>query len=155
VLGLAEVPTRAAQVARLRDGGDGAARLLHLSHLAAAAVDPIQVSAVAHDVPRVGFDARQCRGARGCVEWDAVHFVVEVGRPVQATQAHFFRFRGAQSIEHVAVRDDLHMMIQLGFIPPNPRVAFKLAWWWMSGQSARAVAAAIGSARDAAASVAA
>lgn len=60
-------------------------------------------------------------------------------RRIEVRQAHFFRLRDAQSTQHIAVRDDLRMMVQLGFIPPSPRVGLRLATWRLFGRNAAAV----------------
>jgi len=63
-------------------------------------------------------------------------------RRVAVSQAHFFRVRDGQSLEHVAVRDDLGMMIQLGFLPPGPSAGLRLALFQLTGGRRRAVAEA-------------
>lgn len=72
------------------------------------------------------------------------------GRAIAVAQAHFFRMRERLSIEHVAVRDDLGMMTQLGFLPPGPGVALRLAFFHLSGRARRAVAEVVEQAAQAA-----
>ena len=54
------------------------------------------------------------------------------GRRFSVRQFHLFRLADGRLAEHVAVRDDLGMMTQLGFIPPVdlPR-AFRTADLWL------------------------
>lgn len=49
------------------------------------------------------------------------------GRSLAVRQAHFQRIDGELVIEHWAVRDDLGMATQLGWIPPSPRLLFRCA----------------------------
>jgi predicted ester cyclase len=61
------------------------------------------------------------------------------GRTVDVFQCHLHRLRNGQTTEHVAVRDDLGMMMQLGYIPPNPVAIARLLAWRVSGRATRAV----------------
>jgi predicted ester cyclase len=67
-----------------------------------------------------------------------------------AEQVHIFRVRDGLTTEHRAVRDDLGMMAQLGFIPPRPAVALRLLAMHISGRARRAVRAATAIAAEAA-----
>src|SRR5689334_19901813 len=49
------------------------------------------------------------------------------GREFSVRQCHVFRLAGGRHREHIAVRDDLGMMTQLGHLPPSPVVAARLA----------------------------
>ena len=70
-------------------------------------------------------------------------------------QVHVFRHRDGQHGEHIAVRDDLGMMTQLGHLPPSPRAAGRMARAALTGYRARAVRKAIQVSTDAAAGAAA
>ncbi|MFG1791878.1 ester cyclase [Nocardia sp. NPDC049149] len=76
------------------------------------------------------------------------------GREIRVRQAHFATFRDGKTTSHVAVRDDMTMMTQLGYLPPNPRSALRLAKHALLGYNRRAVSevtrAAAEAARDAA-----
>jgi predicted ester cyclase len=72
------------------------------------------------------------------------------GRTVDVFQCHLHRFRNNQTIEHIAVRDDLGMMMQLGYIPPNPITAARLFVWRVSGRAKRAAKRVIEIAEEAA-----
>jgi hypothetical protein len=72
------------------------------------------------------------------------------GREFAVRQCHIFGIRDGLHIEHIAVRDDLGMMTQLGHLPPSPRAAVRLARWSLSGRAGHAIARAIAVSRDAA-----
>jgi predicted ester cyclase len=72
------------------------------------------------------------------------------GREFAVRHCHVFRLRDGLLGEHIAVRDDLGMMTQLGHLPPSPKVAARLARWSLSGQARRAVAQAVATAERAA-----
>ena len=60
----------------------------------------------------------------GCVTMSGTHQapfqgMLPTGRSFQQEQMHLVRFRDGKAIEHRAVRDDLGMMRQLGFIPAS------------------------------------
>lgn len=61
------------------------------------------------------------------------------GRALDVEQCHLFRVAGNQTTGHTAVRDDLGMMRQWGYIPPSPRRVLAIAWWKLSGRAGRAV----------------
>jgi len=48
------------------------------------------------------------------------------GRPFAARQVHWFRIEGGAIAEHDAVRDDLGMAQQVGWIPPRPSVVVRM-----------------------------
>lgn len=72
------------------------------------------------------------------------------GREFAVRHCHVFRLRDGLLGEHIAVRDDLGMMTQLGHLPPSPKVAVRLARWSLSGQAKRAAATAVAAAEQAA-----
>jgi hypothetical protein len=76
------------------------------------------------------------------------------GLPFSVRQVHVFRHRDGQHGEHIAVRDDLGMMTQLGHLPPSPAAAGRMARTALTGYRARAVREAIRVSTDAAATVA-
>lgn len=51
------------------------------------------------------------------------------GRRFAARQTHLVRIAGGRVAEHDAVRDDLGMARQLGWIPPSPRYVARMVWW--------------------------
>jgi predicted ester cyclase len=65
------------------------------------------------------------------------------GRPFEVRQTHIFRFRDGLHGQHIAVRDDLTMMMQLGHLPPGPAVALRMARWNLTGGARRSVADAL------------
>jgi len=54
-------------------------------------------------------------------------------------QMHLFHLHDGLTVEHIAVRDDLGMMHQLGFVPPSPRAMAAIMRWKLSGRARRAV----------------
>jgi predicted ester cyclase len=72
------------------------------------------------------------------------------GRDLAVRQCHIFRIRDGLHVEHIAVRDDLGMMTQLGHLPPSPRAVARLAHWSLTGNAQRSVAQAVQSAAVAA-----
>ncbi len=71
-------------------------------------------------------------------------------RPFKVRQCHLFTTLDGRHVKHVAVRDDLAMMTQLGHLPPSPRSALRLAGWHLGGSARRAVRQATASAAAAA-----
>ena len=65
------------------------------------------------------------------------------GREFAVRHCHVFRFRDGLASEHIAVRDDLGMMTQLGHLPPGPAALARMARFQLSGQARRAVASAV------------
>src|SRR5215468_5393073 len=55
------------------------------------------------------------------------------GQAFGVRQVHVFRHRDGQHGEHIAVRDDLGMMTQLGHLPPSPRAAGRMARAGLTG----------------------
>jgi len=75
------------------------------------------------------------------------------GREFAVRHCHVIRFRDGLSAEHIAVRDDLGMMTQLGHLPPTPAAMARMARFQIGGAK-RAIAHAIETAGRAAAAVA-
>ena len=65
------------------------------------------------------------------------------GRSFAVRQCHVFEIRDDLCAEHIAVRDDLGMMTQLGHLPPGPAAMARMARWNLSGGARKAVAAAV------------
>lgn len=65
------------------------------------------------------------------------------GKTFAVRQCHLFTVRDDLHLDHAAIRDDLHMLTQLGHLPPTPRVAARMARWQISGAARRAVRQAI------------
>lgn len=72
------------------------------------------------------------------------------GRAFAVRHCHVIRFRDGLSAEHIAVRDDLGMMTQLGHLPPSPAAVARMARFQLSGRAHRAVAEAVSAAELAA-----
>ena len=49
------------------------------------------------------------------------------GRAFSVVQTHWFRVQGGLVVEHWAVRDDLGLAEQLGWVPPSPRYLVRMA----------------------------
>jgi ketosteroid isomerase-like protein len=73
------------------------------------------------------------------------------GRDFAVRHCHVFRFRDGLIAEHIAVRDDLGMMTQLGHLPPGPAAMARMARFQLTGQARRAIAQAAETAGRAAA----
>jgi predicted ester cyclase len=65
------------------------------------------------------------------------------GRRFSVRQFHLFRLAGGRLAEHIAVRDDLGMMTQLGFIPPRPATAMRLLGMHLASGARRSVREAV------------
>jgi predicted ester cyclase len=65
------------------------------------------------------------------------------GRRFSTRQFHLFRIADGRLAEHIAVRDDLGMMTQLGFIPPRPATAMRLLGTHLSGGARRSAREAV------------
>ena len=65
------------------------------------------------------------------------------GRQFSTRQFHLFRLADGRLADHIAVRDDLGMMTQLGFIPPRVATAIRLLRMHVSGGARRSVREAI------------
>lgn len=73
------------------------------------------------------------------------------GREFAVRHAHVFHVRDGLAADHIAVRDDLGMMTQLGHLPPGPPALARMARFQLGGGAKRAVADAIKTAERAAA----
>jgi len=60
------------------------------------------------------------------------------GRRFAIEQIHVHRLRDGEVIGHLARRDDLGMMQQLGHVPPTPTGMARILWWRLSGRGRRA-----------------
>jgi predicted ester cyclase len=47
-----------------------------------------------------------------------VHGIPPTRKPFEQRQFHLFRMRAGQIVEHLALRDDLGLLRQLGVLPP-------------------------------------
>lgn len=65
------------------------------------------------------------------------------GREFAVRHCHVIRLRDGLSAKHIAVRDDLGMMTQLGHLPPAPAALARMARFQISGGGKRAIAHAI------------
>ncbi|MGY1771118.1 ester cyclase [Blastococcus sp. SYSU D00813] len=72
------------------------------------------------------------------------------GRSFAVRQCHIYRLRDGLFAEHIAVRDDLGMMTQLGHLPPAPAAIARMARFRVSGAHGRAVTEAVNVAQQAA-----
>lgn len=59
------------------------------------------------------------------------------GRRFAIEQIHVHRLREGEVIGHLARRDDLGMMQQLGHVPPTPAVMARMLWWRLTGRGRR------------------
>ncbi len=75
------------------------------------------------------------------------------GRRFAIEQIHLHRLRDGEVIGHLARRDDLGMMQQLGHVPPTPAVIARMLWWRLTGRARQAGADAIFLADNAAAAM--
>jgi hypothetical protein len=65
------------------------------------------------------------------------------GRRFRIEQIHRHELRYGAVAGHLARRDDLGMLQQLGHVPPSPRSIVRMLWWRLSGRTRRAGADAI------------
>jgi ketosteroid isomerase-like protein len=72
------------------------------------------------------------------------------GREFAVRQCHVWRLGDGLHLDHVAVRDDLGMMTQLGHVPPSPAAMLRMVRWQVSGGHRGAVQEAIAVAEKAA-----
>ncbi len=75
------------------------------------------------------------------------------GRRFAVEQVHIHRLRDGEVISHLARRDDLGMMQQLGHTPPTPKVIAHRLWWRLTGRGRKSGADAIAVAENAAAAM--
>lgn len=62
------------------------------------------------------------------------------GRTFRVEQIHRHQLRNGEVIHHLARRDDLGMMEQLGHLPPSPGSMLRMLFWHVTGRSRRAEA---------------
>jgi hypothetical protein len=62
---------------------------------------------------------------------------------MDATELARLAFRALETGDAAAVRDDLGMMTQLGFIPPRPATAMRLLGMHLAGGARRSVREAV------------
>ncbi len=65
------------------------------------------------------------------------------GRTFSVEQIHRYELRDGEVVGHLARRDDLGMMEQLGHLPPSPRSMLRMVVWRLTGKSRRAAAQAV------------
>lgn len=97
-------------------------------------------------ISRVIFSARQTGPLVLFNDDRAATVFPPTGRTFAVEQIHRHELRNGEVISHLARRDDLGMMEQLGHLPPTPRAMFRMLSWRLTGRSRRAEAdaAAIG-----------
>jgi ketosteroid isomerase-like protein len=121
------------------ENGDAAlaARCLHPEHVNHMAADEPPACA-RPGVPGFLATSAWLRLAFPDLRFELIEMAVEGDRAI----AHLW-MRGTQAGEHIAVRDDLGMMTQLGHLPPGPAAIARMARFQLSGQAKRAVTHAI------------
>lgn len=65
------------------------------------------------------------------------------GRAIAVRQVHVFRHDGERHAGHLAVREDLPMMTQLGHLPPSPAAILRFARAGVTGAAKRAARQAL------------
>jgi hypothetical protein len=97
-------------------------------------------------ISRVIFSARQTGPLVLFKDNRAATVFPPTGRTFAVEQIHRHELRNGEVISHLARRDDLGMMEQLGHLPPTPGSMFRMLTWRLTGRSRRAEvdAAAIG-----------
>jgi predicted ester cyclase len=93
-------------------------------------------------ISRVMFSARQTGPLVLFADGRASAVFPPSGRTFRIEQIHRHELRGGEVIHHLARRDDLGMMRQLGHLPPTPRSIVRMIVWRLSGRSRRAAAEA-------------
>ena len=69
--------------------------------------------------------------------------IERTGKRFRVEQIHRHGLRDGAVVGHLARRDDLGMLQQLGHLPPRPRSMVRLLWWRLSVKTRRASAEAI------------
>lgn len=93
-------------------------------------------------ISRVTFSARQTGPLVLFSDGRASAVFPPSGRTFSVEQIHRHELRNGEVIAHLARRDDLGMMRQLGHLPPTPRSLVRMIAWRLSGKSRRAAAEA-------------
>ncbi len=93
-------------------------------------------------ISRVMFSARQTGPLVLFRDGQASAIFPPTGRTFRVEQMHRHELRDGEVVSHLARRDDLGMMEQLGHLPPSPRSLLQLLAWRLSGKSRRAAAEA-------------
>ncbi len=88
-------------------------------------------------VSRVRMSARQT-GPLVLFDGDRAVVFPTSGRRFVIEQVHIHRLRDGQVVGHLARRDDLGMMQQLGHLPPRPGTIARMVWWHLTGRTRRA-----------------
>lgn len=60
------------------------------------------------------------------------------GRRLEVRQTHVHEVRDGEVVGHVAIRDDLGMLTQLGVLPPTPSAVGRALAWRVGGRTRRA-----------------
>ena len=94
-------------------------------------------------ISRVTFSGRQTGPLVLFAEGHASAVFPPTGRTFSVEQIHRHELRDGEVVHHLARRDDLGMMRQLGHIPPSPRSILRMIIWRLSGRSSRAAAEAV------------
>lgn len=76
------------------------------------------------------------------------------GRTFRVEQIHRHELRDGEVVGHLARRDDLGMMEQLGHLPPSPWSMIRMLAWHLTGRARRAEAHAVAISEQAAATMA-
>jgi hypothetical protein len=70
---------------------------------------------------------------------DTIRVLPPTGRRFAHEHIHISRFDAeGRAMTHLAVRDDLGLMLQLGHFPPGPAVLGRNLVWWLTGRAAAA-----------------
>ena len=93
-------------------------------------------------ISRVIFSARQTGPLVLFHDGRASAVFPPTGRTFRVEQMHRHELRDGEVVGHLARRDDLGMMEQLGHLPPSPRSLLRMLIWQLSGRSRRAAAEA-------------
>lgn len=91
-------------------------------------------------ISRVMFSARQTGPLVLFNNDRAAAVFPPTGRTFSVEQIHRHELRNGEVISHLARRDDLGMMEQLGHLPPTPQSMMRMLAWRLTGRSRRAEA---------------
>jgi hypothetical protein len=122
-------------------GPDGFAATVRWLRRAYSEIRFVEHEAVAEDnlvISRVTFHGRQT-GALVLQEGATVRVIPPTGRSFSTDQVHLTRFDAQGRAEHhVAIRDDLGQLVQLGHFPPDGAGLWRLLVWAITGRAAAA-----------------